>query len=260
VWTLLVVHSTNNMKLTAANYFTLKNRYLSNSKVNAYLKDKEYFKKLYITGEIKKEPTAALLIGSAVDSIVTGGWKEFNKKFCQVDRRKEQVPKGKINLTNGQNQEAVGLANKLLSQPAIQIDMPINADFIGVCGVVDFLDINGNVATITDLKTAAKVENTWKWYWHCKEYGYIQQLAWYGMLVKHNHPEVTKINYRHIVAEKDSDDIYRCFTFIFDDALVQIEENKILHEYLPQISAETEYKSPLCTWSNFQLIDGHQLI
>jgi hypothetical protein len=263
-WILMVVRlMLNNMKLTEKNYHSIKNRYLTGSRIGDFLKDKRRFYEKHITGTHKSEPTTAMLLGSAIDAAVTRSMVKFNKLFYTVDLRKKdaELQPGKIRLTASQYEDALNIATKLLSQSAIKElkkhkaqvilthDVPLGNHFIGYGGMLDWLgfDDTGTVAYITDLKSGGK-PTAREWHYKCLDFGYYRQGGLFSYLVLKNFPKVEKIVFRHIVVEKDNDDIYNCYTYIIDDFTIRTEINKILEVYAPAIANEKEFKANDAKW------------
>ena len=85
-------------KLTKRTYFTAKNKYISNSKIGDWLKDKRFFYEKHVLGTVEKKDSAAFRIGSAVDTFVTVGEKQFHEKYIPVARRSKEQPNGIIEL------------------------------------------------------------------------------------------------------------------------------------------------------------------
>jgi len=55
--------------------------HISNSMVSAYLRSPSYYEALYVSRTIVREPTPALIFGSAVDCCLTEGEEVFNQKY-----------------------------------------------------------------------------------------------------------------------------------------------------------------------------------
>lgn len=209
------------MKLTQKNYYTNKNRYISNSKINDWMKDKNYFYRKHILGTVDKEPSDALIVGKAVDTWITGSRKQFEKEYIAVKRRGGEIPKGTTELTLAQYDEVVALCEAVeattvykeiradkgfKSQVILQFDMKsVSGYFDGYCGIPDFIKIDGNKCTIIDLKTTRDLGFE-KYYRHCLEYGYFRQQAMYQMLAKAVYG-CTEFESYHLAVEKDPDGI-----------------------------------------------------
>ena len=103
------------------NYFTTKNKYISNSRIGDFLKDKNYFYKKHITGEIENKKTPAMEIGSAVDCWLTQGKEIFKKNYKMVVRKNSKNPPAdyiELNETNYNN--ICNMCEKVEKQKAFQ--------------------------------------------------------------------------------------------------------------------------------------------
>ena len=74
------------MVLNSSNYYTGTNNYLSHSKIKDFMKSKPYFKKKHILKDLPRGVSSpSMIIGSAVDVILTEGWDKFDEKYdCPV--------------------------------------------------------------------------------------------------------------------------------------------------------------------------------
>lgn len=250
------------MKLTHTNYFTNANRYLSNSKISDYLKSKEFFYRKHILGTVEKKETPALIIGKAVDLWLTKSRQHFEKLYIRMEKKNSKLDAKLIQLTAREYDEVVGICEavektkaykqikKYKKQQILQHEEKIGL-FDGLCGVPDFYKIDelGN-CIIVDLKTSV-TNDTKKYFYHAKDYGYFRQQAMYQMLLKMIHPEINSIESRHIVVEKDPDKIYKVKTFRLD----QDEINKCLEkvfEIIEEIKAEKKWKDKDTTWEDME--------
>jgi hypothetical protein len=243
------------MKLTPKNYYTNKNRYISNSKISDWLKDKNYFYRKHMLGTVDQEPTDALIIGKAVDIWLTGSRKKFEGEFIGVKRRGGDIPKGTTELTLTQYDEVVALCEAVeattvykeirsdkgfKSQVIMQLDYKAGL-FNGYCGIPDFIKVDGDTCTIIDLKTTRDISPE-KYYRHCLEYGYFRQQAMYQMLAQHNFG-CTKFESYHLVVEKDADGIHHITYYLLKQSEVDIN-GKILTQCLEDIAKEKEFNKP----------------
>lgn len=253
------------MKLTQKNYYTNKNRYLSNSKISDWLKSKEYFYKRHITGEIVKKETKALFVGKACDLWLTKSRKAFEKKYIQVKRKSKNPPTGIIELSESVYKEIVGICESVekttahkefkkgRKQVILQMDMKIGL-FDGLCGIPDSLHIDKKTgkAIIDDLKTAKNVDKK-KYYYHALEYGYFRQQAMYQILLE-NTLGITDVISRHLVVEKDSDGIYKVKTYILDQEKIN-EEKKKLWKIIDNIAKEKKFKDPDVSFKDAEVLE-----
>jgi uncharacterized protein YfkK (UPF0435 family) len=254
------------MTLTKNNYFSIENKYISNSRINDWLKDKNYFYKKHITGEIENKKTTPMLIGSAVDTWLTGCRKDFENQYIVVSRRNLKNPPIRITeLTQTQYNEIVSICESVERQDAYKemkdhqtqqiLTMPMDlGKFEGLCGIPDWFSIKGDKAVITDLKTAEQAKSAIKYHYHCLDYGYYRQMAVYDLLIRHNYPEVKEIEHRHLVVEKDSDDVNKVYTFILSAERVNMEKENILTNILPDIKKETEFAPSNIKWEDAVVI------
>lgn len=251
-------------KLTKKNYYQTNNGWLTNSKINDWLKDKCYFYRKNILGTVPPKKTDAMLIGSAVDEWLTKGRKSFDKKYKLVSRR---TSGNDYELNQTQYDHIVKMCEKIEIQDAykslkkhkkqviLSYPLELGRHFAGIAGMPDFLKINGNHANIVDLKTSAEMDSINKYHWHCENFGYYRQAAMYSLLVYLNYPEITDIICNHLVVEKDSDGIYNVFTYILSDDRIKFEINKILNT-LPEVAHETKFAARNASWFDAVTIGG----
>jgi hypothetical protein len=253
-------------QLTKDNYFSVDNHYISNSRIGDFLKDKYYFYQKHITGEIENKKTTPMLIGSACDRWLTAGKDTFLKEYIAVSRRNlKSPPVGIIELTPAQYEEVVAICESVERQDAFKelsdhtkqaiLTMPMDlGKFCGLCGQIDFFKVEGSKATITDLKTAEQAKSSVKYHYHCLDYRYYSQAAVYQLLIKHNYPEVKDITFRHLVVEKNNDQVYNVYTFILDEERIAMEEENILSNILPEIAKEKDFLPNNIKWSDARTI------
>jgi len=245
------------IKLTPENYFSKENPYLSNSKCNNWLRDKEYFHEKHILHSVPNVVTDALVFGSAVDTWLTEGEEAFRKEFIAVDRRsrKSEIPWSKqLSRSVWDEIEAVCRAVEATDayqaleghkkQVILSHDMDLT-HFKGIAGVLDFLLVDGDSAVITDLKTTKNVDTN-KYHWSCVDYGYYRQLAMYDMLVRKNYPEVKHITHRHIAVEKKTNKVR---TFSVAPQRIALEK-EVLVDIFADIKQEVDFKNPPVTWED----------
>lgn len=257
------------MKLTKKNYFS-KNRYLTNSKIGDYIKDKQFFYKKHILGEIKSSRTEAMLYGSAVDCWITHGEKVFMKEYQRAERRNlKNPPKGYTELSASVYDDVVALCQKLEKTSAIAelkgftrqriltVEGPVGQHFDGLAGIPDWYQVKGKKAVVVDLKTCDQARDTTKFHWHCLTYGYYRQQAFYQMLIAMNHPEVEEFEHFILAVEKDSDKIFNSYTFVLDKHTLEREKRNILDNILPEISLEQAYLPADCSFKTARLLGSN---
>jgi len=250
------------MKLTKRNYFSPTNKYISNSKISDWLKDKNYFYRKNWMGSVEREITDPLIMGSAVDCWVTAGEKVFRDKYMLVSRRSRKEPDYEFQLNqsmynsvekmcrNITSQDAYKKLRGFTSQKILQIDDPVGI-FPGLCGIPDWFKVYDKEtpkrAIIVDLKTA-KDASLEKYYYHCRDYGYYRQLAFYYMLININYGvDFDNFTFRHLVVEKDSLDINNVYAFEFEPAYIK-EALQELGAILADIAEEKKFAPHNASW------------
>ena len=254
--------------LSKDTYFSVKNHFLTNSRINDFLKDKNYCYKKNITGEIENKKTGPMTIGSGVDCILTDCREAFDKKYVVVARRNLKLPpKDIIELTQAQFDEIIAISESVARQDAykeikneghiaqeiLTMEMDLGK-FCGLAGIPDWYKVNGQEAIITDLKTANQANSATKYFYHCLDYSYFRQAAMYSLLLKHKYPEIKNITCRHLVVETDVDGVNKVYTFILSEERINMEKEFILDIVLPAIKAETEFAPSNVKWSDSVVI------
>jgi len=249
------------MKLTETNYYSLKNQYISNSKIKAYEDNPYLFYMRYVTGEVPHETTPPLILGQAVDTWLTESKESFINKYIKVDRRsrKSDIPWDNqltpivydtiSNICTSIENSTIYkdmMKRKFISQQIFQIDKPVG-QFPGLCGKPDWYKIEGDTCTIVDLKTSATIDPT-KFYYHCLTFNYFKQQSMYRDLILHHNPKIKHFKHFLLVTEKSS-------KYSNNLALFEIPE-----EYIKQASIELnnsikkikldKFNKPNLTWDN----------
>lgn len=249
------------MKLTLENYFTQNNRYLSNSKVGDWLRDKNYFYRKNITREITREITDPLIIGSAVDYWIMNGEDKFRERYLVVSRRSKKQPDYEYQLNQTMFTNIEKMAKNISSQTAfkhlegykcqeiLQVEGVLGEHFDGLCGIPDWYKVDGDQAFIVDLKTAENA-NPQKYYYKCEEYGYFRQAAFYAFLLEENFKiKKENITYRHLVVEKDKLGINNVYAFILPERKV-FDAYEDLLNVITDISTEKDFAPHDADWVN----------
>lgn len=233
------------MKLTNDNYFGKENKYLSNSKVGDWLKDKRYFYNKHVLKIVKKEISDAMIIGSAVDTWLTHSKEKFEEKYMVVTRRsrKEDGKQGKYEyqLNNSMMFQIERMCESVERQKAykeikeegfksqliLQHDVALG-HFDGLCGIPDWVKIDeeNKNAVIRDLKTS-KTINPVKYHYHCLDFGYYRQQAMYQLLIDLIYG-IKECTSEHLVVEKDPLFLYPCQTFTLNQERIDMEKTKLL--------------------------------
>lgn len=228
------------MKLSKRNYYTIRNQYITNSKISDYLRDKNYFYRKHILGTVERKESDAFLFGSAVDTWLTDSEKAFREQYIPVARRsKANASLGFTEVPQAMYDQIETMCRKLESltifkqlrgfknQKILQFDLDLGK-FPGIAGIPDWYKImpSGTEATIIDLKTTKSVVPK-KYYHSCVEYGYIRQQAMYQMLIKLNNPEVKTFKSFHLAVEKDTDNIFKTRLFKIPQNLIDSSKSEI---------------------------------
>lgn len=245
------------MKLTLQNYFTAENKYLSNSKIGDYLKSPNYFYRKHILHEIEPKTSAALVLGSGVDYLLA---QNDNKpEYRVVERRNlKNPPTDYIEINQSQYDEIFDIANAVaetevfkeidktfLKQELLTTDMPIG-QFVGLCGLPDYIKVTDDEIIIIDLKTS-RTTDTRKYYYHCQEYGYYRQQALYQWLALEKYGN-KKISSYHLVVEKTKD-IYDVKLFLLDQREIDMATDNMWRA-VNDIKNRTDYSRPNLTWND----------
>lgn len=240
------------LKLTEANYYTRENMFITNSKIGDYLKDKAWFYKKHVLGIIEQGKSEALVIGSAVDCILTEGWDAFKGRYKPVARRNlKEPPVGYTELSETQYDQIVAMCERVMQQRAfkelagfqtqkiLQYDMPLGM-FYGIAGKPDWFIVDGKRAIIRDLKTSATIDPN-KYYYHSLRYGYFRQQAMYQILLEKNYG-IKQFVSEHLTVEKDPDGVFNCQTFRLDQEIIE-KEKQFIMDVLWELSNEKEFLS-----------------
>jgi hypothetical protein len=246
------------MRLSAKNYYTHKNTLLSNSKLKDYLRDPKFFYEKHVLHTRESERTLALDIGQAVDTYVMYGPKTFHKRFkCVARRNLKEPPAGYIELNESDFAMAVGMGEKVRNQPAyadlasfetqkiLQVNGP-TGPFSGLCGIPDWIKIDGKKCVIVDLKTAQDISPR-AYARSCESFGYFMAQAMYQRLAGALYG-CTEFESRHLVVEKDKDGIYACKAFVLSQERIEAEKDH-LAQILLKIASEKLWASPTASWA-----------
>lgn len=275
------------MPLTQKNYFSASNTAISNSKVKDFLIGKEYYYHKHVVCDLIEPPTEALIIGSILDKIAQQGtlthfrrlYQTPVKKSDNAERFAKQKSKNdKYILTRRQYDMIEGMAQKLLASPwykgygentnkQVPLEMNIDSVSLGyplngvnidssfnVCGLLDYLTIDGDVAYIDDLKTAPNdaLYSTTSWFQQCKRFDYFRQMAVYRQLVLANYPNIKQVVCRHAVIGKEN--YHPTKLFIIPDELLAEPLNEFI-EVAKQIVMTTDWVEQLPSWESAEILD-----
>ncbi len=204
----------------------------SQSAVKAYLTCPEYYCRRYVEKTFDDSDTKSFEFGRAVDEYVANK-EAFLSTWTRVLRRSGAAKE----LTAAVYDDAVRTGEFVLAQPvfrrltaglASQVPLYANLEMIPIKGLLDFYGEVGNEVRIIDLKTARSA--IWRDFrYSILDYGYLFQLAWYGLLAELNEKEHKKI--RYFIAVVD-DSCFNCYEFSSD--LIRIEQSRAI-EFMKQI-------------------------
>lgn len=266
-------------KLNKQDYFTRKNGYLTNSKIGDFLKSREIYKQKWIDWTYERESTPSLTLGSIVDEYISTGKLNKVKAKWHVKVKKADNPElyekqQSMNPDRLVTQEvwdkAIKMGSKIVDsniyywlkfhQGQFQVLLTSNYDGAYVAGMLDALAIVGDTAYLLDFKTsnAQGMRSAKAWYWHCKDFGYLRQMAHYGQLVKDNYPEVKNIIYRHVVIGSSEEENFPVKIFeldpislefdkeleFFKRVAVEIVHNKVWEDRTPTFNEVVILKNP----------------
>ena len=249
-------------KLTKRNYFTIKNQYISKSKISDWLKDENFFYRKHVLGEVERKVTDPIIKGSAVDTWLTNGEKKFREQYIQVTRRSTSDPNYEYQLNKSMYEEVERMCRKVELQTAykqlrgfkkqtiLQYDMDLGM-FPGICGIPDWFKIKDDKCIIVDLKTTENAE-PYKYTFKCEQYGYHKQMAMYTMLITKLFG-IRKFEYRHLAVEKDLDNINNVYCYLLDEDKVAEEYMNIL-EILRNIKKETKFLPRDANWEEMLVV------
>lgn len=258
------------MKLTHKNYFTAKNKHISNSDISNWKKCKNYFYKKKVTREIVQPITDPLVIGSAVDCWLTEGFEKFEAQYEVVARRKRddtymyQLTKTMYDDITAMCQavEATDAYKQIKkekhkSQVILQWDFELGKYFNGLCNIPDWFKIyEDGTCVITDLKTTAAFGGSKrKWHYKCLDYGYYRQQAMAQKLLQEKYPEITEFRSRHLIVEKDSDGIHNVYAwYLSQDAIYEAADDLTIA--VLEIEQEELFNKKPATWDTEDVAVG----
>ncbi len=249
------------MRLNKRNYFTNKNKHLTNSKVSDFLNDKELFHKKHIEGSVKTEPTDAMIFGSAVDQWLTVSKASFKRKYKKVTRRSKTIStKWENQIPEKAYDKIVDICERVSKSPAVKtlnkefksqeiLQHKINLNhFEGIAGRPDWYKIDGEKCIIVDLKTTQSIDPN-KYHWKCKDFGYYRQAAFYSLLLETLHG-CREFLWYHLAIEKT-----------YGQArMFELSPHEVMNEYLAlddllvAVGSEKEFKNPLPSFETATMV------
>lgn len=272
-------------KLTPENYYTLENKFVSNSKVSDFLKSKEYYYAKHIEGSVEPEETPSMRLGKMIDCIFShGGLDEFQNLYRIKDRKNnddESYGYGNISyVTKTEYNKAVEIGQYLIKQD-FYADYATTKDrttrFQGILtGLIEGKNGNGAVEIcgrpdaltevstktgrikeiiIDDLKTTsdAPMRNADTWYWHSHHMGYLRQMAAYSYMIRQRlGTRRNKVTCRHIVISTTRYP-YQIKLFVIPPNLLVEPLNQFVH-VARSISTEKEWNDPKISWKQAKVL------
>jgi len=265
-------------KLTPKTYFSKKNTALSNSKINDFLKSKNYFYRKHILHTVTRKNTPNMKIGSTVDAIVSGTTPEYTCKVLKRDNpelfEEQKGMDPDFFITESQMEEALAHAQNIMKTPAYKWYKKNKAKFqvvlqgeyttesgnvLPLCGMADVIvsSIKGTVY-IDDFKVVSYMKLTTpdKWKFNCYDFGYFRQLAFYAYLYKQSTKDQRNIVCRHMVSTKVDEDLYKVYLFtIGDDILEQaFEEIEQSLEKIDKVIESNDWDDDPVLWDTAHAI------
>lgn len=248
------------------NYYTIENDYLTNSKINVFLKDKPTFKKYYIDRKPEFKETPSLVVGKAVDTWVLHNKTKFNKLYDEAVLKKDDAEKfirqkfgNKKLLAPEMYKKIEQMSENLLETQVIkdirggfERDKILTEErkdldyFSGLAGIPDAFQINSDECILVDLKTSNVIGN--KFYWHAKEFGYYRQLAMYTRLIQHNYKQVNSFKYFFVVVQNQEP--YHVQLYKVDNKLVK-DNIDLIEYYINEINNEKKFKHNPINWGDY---------
>lgn len=257
--------------INKTNYYKNKT-HITNSMIGDYLKSPEYYAKKHMLNVIDTTPTPAMLMGSAVDCILTEGRDKFDKLYTKKVLKKEnaklfEANKGtdKTILAKDAYEKVEVMAAAVSATPAYKwleekskmqliLTGVINTGLMGgdnvpVKGRPDFVTINHDrtKAWIDDLKTTTDTSAR-KYEWSCHDFGYFRQACMYKELLKQKYKKLKTIVSRHIVVSRDSN-APQVRVYLLNEERVDAELPKI-KEALYKIAVLKDFAPFMPSWDD----------
>lgn len=253
--------------------------FLTGSMCRTYLRSPALFSKKYILDEIEDVPTPSMVLGSAVDKLLTEGDDSFSKSYirrlertCLKSEDKEQYQieseliasqeaSGAKILQPAQYDKAMLIAGAVgrtsaykwlkdkANGPQSQVILFGKINGTKVKGKLDFLNISNEIAYVTDLKTSASV-NARRYFWHASDMGYDVQMAMYAELVRQNYGSVRTVVSRHLAVSTGDWPEVRCFQF----SLPMLKGGEARLLYAIDGIANCRFDDPDATWDDAETL------
>jgi len=275
------------MTLTALNYHSEENTALSNSKISDFLLSKEFFKAKYIDKTVPREITKPMKIGLMVDDRFSGNPMSFtiklqmsclkkdNPSLYETERRAKDaqddlnIPDEEM-VSMAEFQEAQGRADAIMREPFYKwfekkgaaFQYPLQGfvkngkQLIPICGLADVITETPDAVYIDDGKStnAQKVKTISKWFYACKEMGYLRQLAVYVQLWKQMHPgDKRKIVTRHFTVYEAKKGVFKVKLFTIPQSMLK-PYWKEFQDAVKAIAEETEWTDAPVTWDGAKML------
>jgi len=240
--------------------------HISSSMIKSYLRSPAYYKAMYIDKTIDGPASAAIDFGSALDCLLTESKAKFDRKFTYAVLKKDDPERFEANkefrgtVLSANAYQTVLIAAKAIkvtsaykwikkNNPQGQTVLTGVLNGVKVKGKLDWLNIIGDVAVITDLKTTTNLHPT-KYLYHAADFQYDVQMAMYRELVRQNF-NVKEVVCQHLVVTKGT--WPQVASFVFSEQLLQFGMNKIL-KALDGIS-KGDFNEPDVAWDNAYILE-----
>jgi len=249
------------MKLTRANYFTPKNKYLTSSKLRDYQFDPYYFYRKHVLHDIVEEQTSSMRVGAGVDCWLTLGKKKFDKEYVMAERRNLKNPPKKVTeltLSEWKTVEACCkeverlevyqdiIRSKPFTQKIIQCSYKIGK-FDGLAGIPDWFIERGDGFDIIDLKTTSSLD---KFSYTARDLNYEFQQAFYQNLIQfYTGTLLTNPIFRSYLLVIETDPIFPRAGWLLMDQK-GIEQVKATISFLLDCIGKGDYSQKQITWND----------
>lgn len=268
-------------ELSQENYFSPDRPHVSNSMINSYLKDPEFYKLKHIDRTVKFVATDPMKKGSIVDAMLTqpdnNPYRVEFKRTCfkkdnakQYDRETKivQAEKATCNpdhlVSKKLYEEAADMAMYLEKQPfwkegletATFQDVLIGElEGVKVCGMTDRIDSLGNQRwRISDVKITSAIKigkNPTKWMYNSYDMGYIRAAALYRYLwAELQGVPVKNVDFAHIVGYEIAPGIPRVKLYNIEPESMDVAMDQV-RGALKKIKKK-KFKSTPVKWSDIE--------
>ncbi len=225
---------------------------------------------LVLDKTVPKECTKPMKIGLMVDDSFSGNEFSFTVKCLKRDDpaeydRQQNMDENEL-CTEVEFDEATKRAEAIMREPFYKwlrdsgcvFQYPLQGyikhekELLPVCGLADAITETPDVVYIDDGKStnAQKVKTISKWYFACKEMGYLRQLAVYVQLWKQNHPgDKRRIITRHFTVYEAKKGVFKVKLFVIPQSMLKPYWNEFSRA-VKAIADETEWVDEPVTWES----------